>query len=42
VATRHGAQLVIESEMGQGSRFTMVFPESRAIRDGARSSAPGD
>lgn len=37
VATRHGARLDIESEVGRGSRFTMVFPESRAIRDQAAS-----
>lgn len=42
VATRHGAQLLIESEVGRGSRFIMVFPESRAIRDGEPGSAAVD
>lgn len=29
VATRHQAQLVIDSEIGKGSVFSVVFPESR-------------
>ncbi len=29
VAQRHGAELLIESQPGQGSRFAMVFPASR-------------
>lgn len=35
VATRHGAQLTIESKAGQGSRFAIEFPESRVIRETA-------
>ncbi len=31
VAERHGARLCIESELGQGSRFTLVFPRSRIL-----------
>jgi two-component system phosphate regulon sensor histidine kinase PhoR len=41
VATRHGARLEIESDVGRGSRFTMVFPEDRVLRDEARSVVPG-
>ena len=29
VATRHQAQLLIDSEVGKGSRFTLLFPEKR-------------
>jgi signal transduction histidine kinase len=29
VATRHQAQLVIDSEVGKGSRFSIVFPAKR-------------
>jgi len=41
VATRHQAQLVIDSEVGKGSCFSLVFPEKRlkqvpaAVRPGA-------
>jgi two-component system phosphate regulon sensor histidine kinase PhoR len=29
VATRHQAQLIIESEVGKGSRFAIAFPAKR-------------
>jgi two-component system phosphate regulon sensor histidine kinase PhoR len=29
VAQRHGAELVIQSELGQGSRFVIIFPAGR-------------
>jgi two-component system, OmpR family, phosphate regulon sensor histidine kinase PhoR len=29
VAQRHGAELRIQSELGQGSRFSITFPASR-------------
>jgi len=32
VAQRHGAELKIESTLGKGSRFAMVFPASRLRR----------
>jgi two-component system phosphate regulon sensor histidine kinase PhoR len=32
VVTRHQAQLVIESEVGKGSTFSIVFPEKRLVR----------
>ena len=32
VATRHQAQLVVESEVGKGSRFSIVFPAKRTQR----------
>jgi len=32
VAVRHGAQLAMQSKVGEGSRFTIEFPESRVIR----------
>lgn len=31
VATRHQATLLIDSEVGKGSRFSMVFPEKRQV-----------
>ena len=31
VATRHQATLLIDSEVGKGSRFSMVFPEKRRV-----------
>ena len=33
VVTRHQAQLVIDSEVGKGSCFSIVFPEKRLKRD---------
>ncbi|MBU3725646.1 MAG: phosphate regulon sensor histidine kinase PhoR [Burkholderiaceae bacterium] len=35
VTTRHQAQLVIESEVGKGSTFSIVFPEKRRVSRGA-------
>jgi len=32
VATRHQATLLIDSEVGRGSRFSMVFPAKRRVR----------
>ena len=37
VLNRHQARLAIESEVGEGSRFTCRFPESRAL---SREAAP--
>ena len=31
VMQRHGGELKIESELGKGSKFTLVFPASRAV-----------
>jgi two-component system phosphate regulon sensor histidine kinase PhoR len=31
VATRHQATLLIDSEVGKGSCFSMVFPEKRRV-----------
>jgi two-component system phosphate regulon sensor histidine kinase PhoR len=30
IATRHQARLVIESRVGEGAAFTVVFPQARA------------
>lgn len=38
VAQRHGAELCIESKLGQGSRFALRFPPAR-VRPGRRFSA---
>lgn len=40
VAMRHGAELTIKSRIGAGSRFSLVFPASRVVREvaGAGSS----
>ena len=32
VAQRHGAELQIESQVGQGSRFCIIFPAARVRR----------
>jgi two-component system phosphate regulon sensor histidine kinase PhoR len=40
VLLRHDAQLQIESELGQGSTFSCVFPASRVVRE--PSPASGD
>jgi two-component system phosphate regulon sensor histidine kinase PhoR len=32
VAQRHGGELRIESQLGQGSTFSLCFPVSRVIR----------
>ena len=41
VAQRHGADLKIQSEPGQGSRFSITFPAMRVrlLKDGAASGA---
>jgi two-component system phosphate regulon sensor histidine kinase PhoR len=31
VMQRHGGELKIESELGKGSRFTLIFPASRVV-----------
>jgi two-component system phosphate regulon sensor histidine kinase PhoR len=31
VMQRHGGELKIESELGKGSRFVLVFPASRVV-----------
>ena len=36
VVQRHGGEIDIESELGKGSRFRLVFPASRVRRAGAR------
>jgi two-component system phosphate regulon sensor histidine kinase PhoR len=33
VMQRHGGELKIESELGKGSRFTLIFPASRVVID---------
>ena len=38
VAHRHGGQLQIESELGHGSTFRIVFPAARALRQSAVAS----
>jgi two-component system phosphate regulon sensor histidine kinase PhoR len=35
VMQRHGGELKIESELGKGSRFTLIFPASRVVIDNA-------
>lgn len=35
VAQRHGAELKVESTLGKGSRFAMIFPASRVRQTGA-------
>ena len=32
VMQRHGGELKIESELGKGSRFTLIFPASRVLQ----------
>jgi two-component system phosphate regulon sensor histidine kinase PhoR len=34
VLQRHGGELKIESELGKGSRFTLIFPASRVLNAG--------
>lgn len=34
VVQRHGGQLLVESEIGRGSRFTLVFPSDRVRQPG--------
>jgi two-component system phosphate regulon sensor histidine kinase PhoR len=31
VMQRHGGELKIESELGKGSKFTLIFPASRVL-----------
>jgi two-component system phosphate regulon sensor histidine kinase PhoR len=31
VMQRHGGELRIESELGKGSTFSLIFPESRTL-----------
>jgi two-component system phosphate regulon sensor histidine kinase PhoR len=38
VASRHGARLDIESRVGQGSRFAIVFPPVRVLREAAAAA----
>jgi two-component system phosphate regulon sensor histidine kinase PhoR len=33
VMQRHGGELKIESEVGKGSKFTLIFPASRVIHE---------
>ena len=37
VAMRHGAELTITSRVGAGSRFSLVFPASRVVREASTS-----
>ena len=39
VLTRHQARLEIESEVGQGSTFSVVFPATRVLRNSAAVAA---
>lgn len=39
---RHGGEIDIESELGKGSRFRLVFPASRVRRTGARISTDAE
>lgn len=39
VLTRHQARLEIESEVGQGSTFSVVFPATRVLRTSAAATA---
>jgi len=32
VMQRHGGELKIESELGKGSKFTLIFPASRVLQ----------
>jgi two-component system phosphate regulon sensor histidine kinase PhoR len=42
VLTRHGAHLEIDSQVGKGSRFSAVFPASRAVAEaGAEAEVVG-
>jgi two-component system phosphate regulon sensor histidine kinase PhoR len=42
IAQRHGGQLLIESELGAGSCFTLVWPALRVRGGSASDSALGD
>jgi two-component system phosphate regulon sensor histidine kinase PhoR len=42
IAHRHGAELVIESRAGEGSRFTLRFPPMRVIRPDFVPSEPSE
>jgi two-component system phosphate regulon sensor histidine kinase PhoR len=33
VMQRHGGELKIESEVGKGSKFTLIFPASRVLQE---------
>lgn len=37
IASRHNANLRIESELGKGSRFGLVFPTQRLLREPHRA-----
>jgi two-component system phosphate regulon sensor histidine kinase PhoR len=39
VLLRHDAQLQIESELGRGSTFTCVFPDTRVVSNPVKASA---
>ena len=39
VMQRHGGELKIESELGKGSRFTLIFPASRVVIGETRDSS---
>ncbi len=42
VAQRHGAALLIESKVGQGSVFTLTFPASRVVSTAAMAGVEAD
>jgi two-component system phosphate regulon sensor histidine kinase PhoR len=33
ILTRHRARLTIDSRLGQGASFTVVFPQAQAVKD---------
>lgn len=42
VVQRHGAELMIESSMGKGSKFWIIFPAIRVVTVGSNQSAAQD